>query len=67
MVHISAVLPGAVSLLYSVCTPVQTWLATPLRFVLAVGSGTSPEAIGRVLVNQQSRKFNQQLGTQGAV
>ncbi|MSQ51592.1 MAG: tripartite tricarboxylate transporter substrate binding protein [Betaproteobacteria bacterium] len=39
----------------------QSWPAKPVRFVLPVGSGTSPDVIGRVLTDQLSRKLGQQF------
>ncbi len=56
-----AVLLGAASLIYAACAPAQTWPAKPVRFVLSVGSGTSPDVIGRVLTDQLSKKLGQQF------
>ncbi len=39
----------------------QTWPARPVRFVLSVGPGTSPDVIGRVLTDQLSKKLGQQF------
>ena len=61
MLHIFAALLGAASLLFSVCAPAQSWPVKPVRFVLSVGSGTSPDVIGRVLTDQLSKKLGQQF------
>ena len=61
MLHINAALLCAASLVFSACAPSQSWPAKPVRFVLSVGSGTSPDVIGRVLTDQLSKKLGQQF------
>jgi len=61
MLHIIAALLGAASLVFSASAPAQSWPAKPVRFVLSVGSGTSPDVIGRVLTDQLSKKLGQQF------
>src|ERR1035437_2861791 len=61
MLHIIAALLCTASLVFSACAPAQSWPAKPVRFVLSVGSGTSPDVIGRVLTDQLSKKLGQQF------
>ncbi len=51
----------AASLVFAGAALAQTWPAKPVRFVLPVGAGTSPDVIGRVLTDQLSKKLGQQF------
>jgi tripartite-type tricarboxylate transporter receptor subunit TctC len=55
---------GVASLLFACAAHAQSWPTKPVRWLLSVGAGTSPDVVGRIVADQLSKKLGQQFLTE---